>query len=139
MIRRPPRSTLLPYTTLFRSLLRVVVETDDLVTGTAQPLGHVAAHLAQPDQPQLHDAVLSSQWSGRPVGLAGSPPLSIVLGPAGRCRPGPAGSRWNGPPAGSRRERASGGGQQKDSVLLTPRQLGRASGRSQLTPAVAPA
>src|SRR3712207_7284294 len=71
MIRRPPRSTLLPYTTLFRSLLRVVVETDDLVTGTAQPLGHVAAHLAQPDQPQLHDAVLSSQWSGRPVGLAG--------------------------------------------------------------------
>src|SRR2546430_845793 len=31
-----------------------------LVTGTAQPLGHVAAHLAQPDQPQLHGLVLSS-------------------------------------------------------------------------------
>src|SRR2546422_1805501 len=26
MIRRPPRSTLFPYTTLFRSLLRVVVD-----------------------------------------------------------------------------------------------------------------
>src|SRR3989442_9961531 len=27
MIRRPPRSTLFPYTTLFRSILRVFVET----------------------------------------------------------------------------------------------------------------
>src|SRR2546430_10307153 len=29
MIRRPPRSTLFPYTTLFRSILRLFVEIDD--------------------------------------------------------------------------------------------------------------
>src|SRR3712207_9538053 len=39
MIRRPPRSTLFPYTTLFRSLpdVRVVLEFDELA---AQPLTH---------------------------------------------------------------------------------------------------
>src|SRR2546423_4928555 len=39
MIRRPPRSTLFPYTTLFRSLLFQI--TDDLldVTATAEDLG----------------------------------------------------------------------------------------------------
>jgi hypothetical protein len=31
------------------------------VTGAAQPLGHVAAHLAQTDHPQLHDVVLSQR------------------------------------------------------------------------------
>src|SRR5205823_11854443 len=31
MIRRPPRSTLFPYTTLFRSCCRLVVRFDDLV------------------------------------------------------------------------------------------------------------
>ena len=39
----------------------VAVEADHLVTGAAQPLGHVAAHLAQPDQPQLHDVVPSQR------------------------------------------------------------------------------
>src|SRR4051794_41478614 len=36
MIRRPPRSTLFPYTTLFRS-----VRADDLVAEDARPLGHL--------------------------------------------------------------------------------------------------
>src|SRR3712207_9110062 len=33
MIRRPPRSTLFPYTTLFRSAVEVVVTGGDYVTG----------------------------------------------------------------------------------------------------------
>src|SRR3712207_6947771 len=33
MIRRPPRSTLFPYTTLFRSRLAAVLRADDDVTG----------------------------------------------------------------------------------------------------------
>jgi hypothetical protein len=40
-----------------------VVVPDDLVTGAADPLGHVAAHLAQPDQPQLHDGFPSSRFT----------------------------------------------------------------------------
>jgi hypothetical protein len=34
--------------------LLVAVVPDDLVARAAQPLAHVAAHLAQPDQSQLH-------------------------------------------------------------------------------------
>jgi hypothetical protein len=45
-------------------LARRVVVSDHLVTGAAQPLGHVAAHLAQPDQPQLHDGVPSQRSCG---------------------------------------------------------------------------
>src|SRR3712207_7614470 len=44
MIRRPPRSTLFPYTTLFRSLLRRRVDVDDV--GERDRLSHVVA-LAQ--------------------------------------------------------------------------------------------
>src|SRR3712207_7490350 len=36
MIRRPPRSTLFPYTTLFRSVLRVDVELDRRRRGVAR-------------------------------------------------------------------------------------------------------
>src|SRR3989441_12589764 len=38
MIRRPPRSTLFPYTTLFRSLKQRPVPSDRLVVQTARPL-----------------------------------------------------------------------------------------------------
>ena len=34
--------------------LGVAVEADDLVTGAAQPLAHVAAHLAETDETELH-------------------------------------------------------------------------------------
>src|SRR5947199_5891563 len=34
MIRRPPRSTLFPYTTLFRSLLNALDEVDETLTAT---------------------------------------------------------------------------------------------------------
>src|SRR3712207_8297333 len=36
MIRRPPRSTLFPYTTLFRSLVRVLVAADRLLQSVHQ-------------------------------------------------------------------------------------------------------
>src|SRR3712207_8823481 len=53
MIRRPPRSTLFPYTTLFRSAVHVGV--------VAQALGHLAAVLAE------QDAVADAVAERRPV------------------------------------------------------------------------
>src|SRR2546429_5380178 len=38
MIRRPPRSTLFPYTTLFRSLQ--IFRTEDLLAGRVAPIAH---------------------------------------------------------------------------------------------------
>src|SRR5688572_31015198 len=44
MIRRPPRSTLFPYTTLFRSRLRVALDGRvALVTGAQQGIGRATA------------------------------------------------------------------------------------------------
>src|SRR3712207_8746468 len=45
MIRRPPRSTLFPYTTLFRSRLALVRRADLLLRAVAQALGLLAARL----------------------------------------------------------------------------------------------
>src|SRR2546426_10446527 len=52
MIRRPPRSTLFPYTTLFRSLLEVVHEMHG--AGPAQLLVEGAEKFAQADLAVLH-------------------------------------------------------------------------------------
>src|SRR2546422_7839171 len=38
MIRRPPRSTLFPYTTLFRSLLTAVATNDHGLKGVSKPI-----------------------------------------------------------------------------------------------------
>src|SRR5258708_22497523 len=56
MIRRPPRSTLFPYTTLFRSLYRrcAAVEGYTLVSGSLQPAHHVGSHSSQSDHSELH-------------------------------------------------------------------------------------
>src|SRR5256885_12379854 len=43
MIRRPPRSTLFPYTTLFRSLMRLFA--DELLPGGSQNLLHATQHI----------------------------------------------------------------------------------------------
>src|SRR3712207_8645234 len=51
MIRRPPRSTLFPYTTLFRSALAVVKVADDLrwmSSGPAAGLGEIELPALQP-------------------------------------------------------------------------------------------
>src|SRR5438094_7460478 len=53
MIRRPPRSTLFPYTTLFRSQLERVDRLDDvhLIAGRERPAAIVAArHCGQRDR-----------------------------------------------------------------------------------------
>src|SRR3989442_8800855 len=51
MIRRPPRSTLFPYTTLFRSVL---LNEDHLVAAGDQVGGDVLADLAGPGDGDLH-------------------------------------------------------------------------------------
>src|SRR5256885_8906970 len=45
MIRRPPRSTLFPYTTLFRSVLKALVDFHSLTVEEAQSWGTQAAFL----------------------------------------------------------------------------------------------
>src|SRR2546430_13185425 len=70
MIRRPPRSTLFPYTTLFRSALKVARTTVQTaqpgqITGCAQPstIGHsnelMARGLVCRPDPGLYDATLT--------------------------------------------------------------------------------
>src|SRR5260221_7295357 len=64
MIRRPPRSTLFPYTTLFRSILAV--------HGGGQPCDMDALmHAGRRDGlPVIIDAAhaLGAEWDGEPVG-----------------------------------------------------------------------
>src|SRR2546428_6556607 len=55
MIRRPPRSTLFPYTTLFRSFPVGVKDLDPLVV----PIGHV-----NPASPVDHDVVRQPELAG---------------------------------------------------------------------------
>src|SRR2546430_9692471 len=67
MIRRPPRSTLFPYTTLFRSLQKVAAlisdsETDLLLAGEAQRL-HGLLEMA------TGNAGLAAQHFGRSVSI----------------------------------------------------------------------
>src|SRR5687768_17662124 len=58
MIRRPPRSTLFPYTTLFRSQAAALLDRDEGVVGQDRhpegdaALGHLAPDPPQPDQAQ---------------------------------------------------------------------------------------
>src|SRR2546430_10314053 len=68
MIRRPPRSTLFPYTTLFRSLLRYEIKlstelVDDQVHSAPDPLQGVRAfHGAEPEhRSEEHTSELQSQ------------------------------------------------------------------------------
>src|ERR1043166_1667270 len=98
MIRRPPRSTLFPYTTLFRSLERLAVEPaqlDDVVAGRPRrrDIERVArdrktkrlnsSHVSDSRMPffndtatteiytlSLHDALPISRASGRRAGAA---------------------------------------------------------------------
>src|SRR3712207_8623763 len=76
MIRRPPRSTLFPYTTLFRSLdrraaARLVLDAGpgglDLASEEAADLGRLAADAqpAAPVRPDLDQARLPARVVGR--------------------------------------------------------------------------
>src|SRR3712207_9149238 len=62
MIRRPPRSTLFPYTTLFRSLDRLGIDTLPLVL-----LSHLDAD---------HVGGLAGALTGRNVGVVATGPLA---------------------------------------------------------------
>src|SRR3712207_7243118 len=57
MIRRPPRSTLFPYTTLFRSLVRLQRLEGQLLAGRA--LGHLQREPEVLELAGLHDALLA--------------------------------------------------------------------------------
>src|SRR3712207_9293658 len=76
MIRRPPRSTLFPYTTLFRSRHQPVLGLDRVVLAPG-PLGLVAGALA-PQDPLLFQPMRfllqlpeSGDGNGDPVGCEG--------------------------------------------------------------------
>src|SRR5689334_24365947 len=58
MIRRPPRSTLFPYTTLFRSRRRYG-DVPVVLLGHSMG-GRVAVNVA--DEPTVHDLVLLAPW-----------------------------------------------------------------------------
>src|SRR2546428_3602125 len=60
MIRRPPRSTLFPYTTLFRSLLRPRARRRRLVH-VLQPLGRAAEALQLAFRSEEHTSELQSR------------------------------------------------------------------------------
>src|SRR5256885_12013547 len=66
MIRRPPRSTLFPYTTLFRSLFRLPAREDDgeLLAAVAVRLA-AAAHLRELRRDHLEDLISQDRKSTR--------------------------------------------------------------------------
>src|SRR2546427_619397 len=77
MIRRPPRSTLFPYTTLFRSLLLAPPAelAAVVVTGEEEGVGHLAAEpaghmdeLDEPDDRRARDGQALALYD-RPFGL----------------------------------------------------------------------
>src|SRR3712207_9361721 len=95
MIRRPPRSTLFPYTTLFRS---VAGADEDGVLGRAAPvlaqIGEGGGHVRRPTD-LLHDVVggggVVAVGSGRghqlavAAGLRADPGVEVVHGESGRA------------------------------------------------------
>src|SRR5256712_3222757 len=80
MIRRPPRSTLLPYTTLFRSsatcttTFTVTDNTPPTITTCAPAQSASANHVSQPPSRAFTSSVLASDCNG-------SAPLSITQTP----------------------------------------------------------
>src|SRR5256885_2676844 len=87
MIRRPPRSTLFPYTTLFRSVLLdgrpTFVEDERPTLRDYTPLRYDAARQNLIMDFALHDAGPATEWAltaplGQWVGLAG-PRGSLVI------------------------------------------------------------
>src|SRR2546430_11396954 len=61
MIRRPPRSTLFPYTTLFRSTERVRVWATQLLERTNKSRGKVIEDPTAPPRSEEHTSELQSQ------------------------------------------------------------------------------
>src|SRR2546422_6960210 len=58
MIRRPPRSTLFPYTTLFRSFILDYAENDEMRVARPQRLAEILAVQGVPAEQWIRDSVL---------------------------------------------------------------------------------
>src|SRR5256884_3796814 len=90
MIRRPPRSTLFPYTTLFRSLISevasdiTVVDTSNYLPASGQPEQYEASPVEAIDAGQPETAWLQEQW-GRPVIRAWNPLFAPTLANKGKA------------------------------------------------------
>src|SRR5256885_14795689 len=98
MIRRPPRSTLFPYTTLFRSVRHVLVfENKGEVVGVSNPHPHCqiyatnfvfrtieleaeaqAAHLVAHDRPLFQDILAAEEADGRRLLVRREQALSFI-------------------------------------------------------------
>src|SRR3989449_5838756 len=74
MIRRPPRSTLFPYTTLFRSLLPLHL--------TADQLEHGRVRLGERRAPINHASIFATRRSWRPPSNAVSSHLCKISIPS---------------------------------------------------------
>src|SRR2546430_15332841 len=94
MIRRPPRSTLFPYTTLFRSGVRILLDRgrDDLLGGLVEPrVDHLEARVAQRPRDDLGPAVVTVETgfgddhANGPIGghTRGAERESVVEGKSG--------------------------------------------------------
>src|SRR2546425_8753958 len=90
MIRRPPRSTLFPYTTLFRSDRRRVDATPG-ARGRRVPGAARALHAPAQQGPPLHAAARARGRRPRGTGGRPAPPATA------RRRAGPAGGFWAAP------------------------------------------
>src|SRR5215203_2863742 len=102
MIRRPPRSTLFPYTTLFRSRLPPGARADPLRRAAAR-LGPAAGRARPHDRDEHH-----------------SPPRGAAPAQAGGTgRAGPAGRLARRPTANPRRPRRHRGGAGEPRVVAT--------------------
>src|SRR3712207_6938349 len=60
MIRRPPRSTLFPYTTLFRSAVGSTTQTNNVLGVGADTSGTSTTHYRRDDEGRLHSQRLAS-------------------------------------------------------------------------------
>src|SRR3712207_9366451 len=85
MIRRPPRSTLFPYTTLFRSLERgelareTAAEDNEIAGRNRHPVAlvQVGCHVLQPHQEAiLHGMHVDDAWQCAPVSRQNVPDRS---------------------------------------------------------------
>src|SRR5216683_7973381 len=80
MTRRPPRSTLFPYTTLFRSRLLQRVQGEEAEAGLHSRVGGAGALVMREEPPQALDGQLVQA-----LPLGGEP---LLEGPLGQCQPG---------------------------------------------------
>src|SRR3712207_8629537 len=77
MIRRPPRSTLFPYTTLFRSRVRGVIAADTMGGGEFRVAAQVVVNVAGP----WVDQVLAGTGDTLPRLIGGTKGSHLVVDP----------------------------------------------------------